>query len=98
MSVSFSSFCSLPFVSGEHFCTNETHLVHYPPSKMNNAEMMTPFCQDQKARVPTEGDMKCVEDFRSLIHKETGHVEQNFANQLCVVRPGKYSTAHTIIF
>ncbi|XP_065195383.1 uncharacterized protein LOC135826709 [Sycon ciliatum] len=71
----------------EHFCTNETHLVHYPPSKMNNAEMMTPFCQDQKARVPTEGDMKCVEDFRSLIHKETGHVEQNFANQLCVVRP-----------
>ena len=83
-------------MSGEYFCSQEISLVRYPTANMDSAENLAAFCQNQKARVVTDGDMKCVEDFRSLILSESGHFEQNFTNQLCVVSTSKYITHHCV--
>ncbi|XP_065194999.1 uncharacterized protein LOC135826304 [Sycon ciliatum] len=75
-------FCELPV--GETGVT----MVHYPGRTFDTEREN--FCGNQNARMAINGSVRenrCIEEFRDLIHKTTGHWEENLQNQVCVFSP-----------
>ena len=64
-------------------------MVHYPNTTLDNIEKTKTFCvaQGGRAAIHTPHEMHCIAEFRNLIHKETGHWEENLVNQVCVFGP-----------
>ena len=64
-------------------------MVHYPITTMDSQEKTETFCKTQLGRVANTREMDCLSEFREIINKDTGHLEDHLENEVCVFDPRK---------
>ncbi|XP_065195715.1 uncharacterized protein LOC135827119 [Sycon ciliatum] len=76
----------------EYFCEQPNGaggvaMVHYPDTTLDSQEKTEAFCKTQEGRTANTGELHCIKEFRDIIYKETGHLENELENEVCVFDP-----------
>eukprot|EP00117_Sycon_ciliatum_P011528 scpid42742/ scgid12971/ len=76
----------------EYFCEQANKaggvtMVHYPYQALDHPSKTDAFCQEKIGRRASTHEMRCILEFRDLIYKETGHLENGLEYQVCVFDP-----------
>ena len=72
-------------------------MVHYPITALDSQEKTETFCKAQEGRTANTGEIHCLSEFRDIIYKETGHLENELENEVCVFDPRKLIGQYTYI-